>query len=105
MSASPIYAANYEVLKASIPLAELALDMRWVRGIMLPMRSGGSLIPNYGNITHNPWVVLQACLAGQVNSVLADPAFRKNVDDLCRSPAAGGGDARTGFKRTIRKLP
>ena len=33
-------------------------------------------------LTHNPWVVLQTVSREKVQRDLADPAFRKNVDDL-----------------------
>ena len=35
--------------------------------------------------THNPWVVLQTVSRDQIERVLADPLFRKNVDDLLRT--------------------
>ncbi|MGA9988114.1 MAG: alpha-glucan family phosphorylase, partial [Terriglobales bacterium] len=43
------------------------------------------LDPELWEITHNPWVVLQTVSRDQIERVLADPAFRKNVDDLLRS--------------------
>ncbi|MGB8466148.1 MAG: DUF3417 domain-containing protein [Terrimicrobiaceae bacterium] len=36
-------------------------------------------------ITHNPWVVLQTVSRNQIERVLADPVFRRNVDDLLRA--------------------
>ena len=36
-------------------------------------------------LTHNPWVVLQTVSRDQIERVLADPAFRKNVNDLVQA--------------------
>jgi starch phosphorylase len=65
-------------------LAELALDMRWswnhaTDGIWR------TLDPTLWELTENPWVVLQTASHDQIKRVLADPAFRKDVDDLLRS--------------------
>jgi len=40
------------------------------------------LEPDLWEITHNPWVVLQTVSRDRIKQVLADPAFRKNVDRL-----------------------
>ena len=40
------------------------------------------LDPRLWEITHNPWVVLQTVSRDQIERVLADPVFRKNVDGL-----------------------
>ena len=52
---------------------------------MPPTKCGGSLIPTLWELTQNPWVVLQTVSRDQLERVLADPAFRKNVDDLLRA--------------------
>jgi starch phosphorylase len=62
-------------------LAELALDMRWswnhsTDGVWR------ALDPILWKLTQNPWVVLQTVSQDQLKRVLADPAFRKNIDDL-----------------------
>ncbi|MDQ3186315.1 MAG: alpha-glucan family phosphorylase [Pseudomonadota bacterium] len=36
-------------------------------------------------LTHNPWVVLQTVSRKKLQQVFADPAFRKNVDDLVQA--------------------
>ena len=62
------------------------------------------LDPELWEITHNPWVVLQTASRDQIERVLADPVFRKNVDGLVQP----GGKRRKrprGFSRTMRKLP
>jgi starch phosphorylase len=65
-------------------LAELALDLRWswnhsTDGVWR------TLDPRLWELTHNPWVVLQTVSRDQIEKVLADPAFRKNVDDLLQA--------------------
>ena len=60
-------------------LAELALDLRWswnhaTDGVWR------QLDPALWEFTHNPWVVLQTVSRDKLRSVLADPAFRKDVD-------------------------
>ncbi len=62
-------------------LAELALDLRWswnhaTDGLWR------TLDPTLWGITQNPWVVLQTAGRDQIERALADPAFRKNLDDL-----------------------
>jgi starch phosphorylase len=43
------------------------------------------LDPELWEITHNPWVVLQTVSRDQIERVLADPVFRKNVDSLVQT--------------------
>ncbi len=74
-------------------LAELALDMRWSWNHATD-EVWRQLDPELWEITHNPWVVLQTVSRDQIERVLADPVFRKNVDDLVQDQAASGGGAR-----------
>ena len=71
-------------------LAELALDMRssWNHATDQVWRQ---LDPVLWDLTHNPWVVVQTVSREKLQQVLADPAFRKNVDGLvqARRDAAG----------------
>ncbi|HEY6925630.1 MAG TPA: alpha-glucan family phosphorylase [Steroidobacteraceae bacterium] len=62
-------------------LSELALDMRssWNHATDLVWRQ---LDPVLWELTHNPWVILQTVSREKLQRVLAEPAFRKNVDDL-----------------------
>ena len=62
-------------------LAELALDMRssWNHATDTMWRQ---LDPVLWELTQNPWVVLQTVSREKLQHVLADSAFRKNVDDL-----------------------
>jgi len=65
-------------------LAELALDMRssWNHATDQVWRQ---LDPVLWEITHNPWVVLQTASRESLQRVLADRAFRKNIDELLQT--------------------
>ncbi len=65
-------------------LAELALDMRWSwnHGADNVWRQ---LEPTLWERTQNPWVVLQTVSREHLGHMLADPVFRKNVDDLLQT--------------------
>jgi starch phosphorylase len=65
-------------------LAELALDMRWSWNHATD-KGWRHLDPELWEITHNPWVVLQTVSRDQIEPVLADPVFRKNVDSLVQT--------------------
>jgi len=65
-------------------LAELALDMRWSWNHATD-QVWRQLDPTLWEMTQNPWVVLQTVSRDKLKSVLADAAFRKNIDDLLRS--------------------
>jgi starch phosphorylase len=62
-------------------LAELALDMRWSWNHATD-EVWRQLDPELWELTHSPWVVLQTVSRDRVERVLADPTFRKNVEDL-----------------------
>ncbi len=79
----PIYNLLPTEIEGFDSLAELALDMRWswnhaTDGVWR------TLDPLLWEVTQNPWVVLQTASRDQIERVLADPVFRKNVDDLLR---------------------
>ena len=65
-------------------LSELALDMRssWNHATDQVWRQ---LDPVLWELTHNPWGVLQTVSRDRIEGVLADPVFRKNVDDLVQA--------------------
>ena len=65
-------------------LAELALDVRssWNHATDQLWRQ---LDPELWKMTHNPWVVLQTVSRDQIERVLADPVFRKDVDGLLQA--------------------
>lgn len=65
-------------------LAELALDLRssWNHATDSVWRQ---LDPELWELTSNPWVVLQTVSRHKIARVLADPAFRKDVDVLVQA--------------------
>ncbi len=65
-------------------LAELALDMRssWNHATDQVWRQ---LDPVLWELTHNPWGVLQTVSREKLRGVLADPSFRKDIDDLVQA--------------------
>jgi starch phosphorylase len=65
-------------------LSELALDMRWSWNHATD-KVWRQLDPGLWEITHNPWVVLQTVSRDQIKRVLAEPVFRKDVDDLLQT--------------------
>ena len=69
-------------------LAELALNLRWswnhaTDGLWR------QLDPELWEDTHNPWVVLETVSRDRIERLLADPAFRKNVQDLVQARRRG----------------
>ena len=65
-------------------LAEMALDLRWSpnHGADEVWRR---LDPVRWELTKSPWLVLQTVGKDQLETMLHDPAFRKDVDDLLRA--------------------
>ena len=55
-------------------------------------------------ITHNPWVVLQTVSREQIERVLADPVFRKNVDGLVEA-ARKAAEAPAWFQKNHAESP
>lgn len=80
----PLYHFLATEIEGFDSLAELALDMRssWNHTTNDIWRQ---LDPELWDIAHNPWVVLQTVSRERIESVMADPGFRKNVDDLVRT--------------------
>ena len=78
-------------------LAELALDRRWSCRHATD-RLWRELGPEVWEMTRNPWVVLQAASRDQLESLLAEPAFRKDVDGLLSTRRAAL-EASTWFQR------
>lgn len=85
---TPISHPKESLLSADVEgfdsLAELALDMRssWNHATDQVWRQ---LDPVLWEFTHNPWVVLQTVSREKLQGVLADPVFRKSVDDLVQA--------------------
>ncbi len=65
-------------------LAELALDMWWAWNHATD-EVWRQLDLELWEFTHNPWVVLQTVSRDRIESVLADPVFRKKLDDLVQA--------------------
>jgi starch phosphorylase len=62
-------------------LAELALDMRWSWSHYAD-EVWRQLDPELWDFTQNPWVVLQTVSRDKLEHMLADPLFRKKLDNL-----------------------
>ena len=62
-------------------LAELALNMRWSWNHSTD-DVWRQLDSKLWEVTQNPWVVLQTASRDQIERKLADPVFRKNLDEL-----------------------
>ena len=84
-------------------LAELALDMRssWNHATDSVWRQ---LDPVLWELTHNPWVVLQTVSREKLERVLANPAFRKGVDDLVQARREAA-EAPAWFQKTYPQPP
>ena len=80
----PIYNLLPTEIEGFNSLAELALDLRWSWNHATD-EVWRQLDPTLWEITHNPWIVLQTVSRDQINRVLANPAFRKQVDGLLRT--------------------
>ena len=80
----PIYSLLPTDIEGFDSLAELALDMRWSWNHAAD-EVWRQLDPALWEFTQNPWVVLQTVSRDKLQRVLADPAFRKKVDDLVQA--------------------
>jgi len=99
----PIYSLLSTDVEGFDSLAELALDMRssWNHATDQVWRQ---LDPVLWELTQNPWVVLQTVSREKLQRVLADPAFRKNVDDLVQA-RRNAAEARAWFQQTYPQSP
>jgi len=81
---NPIYSFLPTEVEGFDSLAELALDMRssWNHATDQVWRQ---LDPVLWELTQNPWGILQTVSRDQIERVLANPAFRKKVDDLLQA--------------------
>lgn len=78
---SPVYTFFPTEVEGFDVLAELALDMYlyWNHSADEIWKQ---LDPDLWELTYNPWVVLQTISRDQLKRTLADPDFRKRLDDL-----------------------
>jgi starch phosphorylase len=83
-ASKPIYSPLTANVEGFDSLAELALDMcwSWNHATDEVWRQLDSALWEF---TQNPWVVLQTVSKDKLQRVLADPTFRKNIDDLLRA--------------------
>ncbi|SPE60218.1 Alpha-glucan phosphorylase [Verrucomicrobia bacterium] len=83
--AKPLNHALYSYLPTDVEgvdsLAELALDMRWSWNHAAD-ELWQQLDPDLWELTHNPWVVLQTASRDQLEKTLAEPGFRKRVEEI-----------------------
>jgi starch phosphorylase len=80
----PLYSLLPTEIEGFDSLAELALNMRWSWNHATD-EVWRQLDAELWEITHNPWVVLQTVSRERIERVLADPVFRKNIDDLIQA--------------------
>ena len=84
-------------------LAELALDLHWSWNHATD-EVWRMLDPVLWELTQNPWVVLQTVSRDQLERVLTDPAFRKDVDDLLQAKH-DTADAPAWFQQKYPQAP
>jgi len=85
---TPVSKTTYSYLPKDIEgfdsLAELALDLHWSWNHATD-EVWRKLEPTLWELTQNPWIVLQTVSRRKLERVLADPAFRKNINDLLQA--------------------
>jgi glycogen phosphorylase len=80
----PIYSLLPTDVEGFDSLADLALDIHWYWNHTADA-IWRQLDPVLWELTYNPWVVLQTVSRDRLRRALADPAFRRKVDDLLRT--------------------
>ncbi len=84
-------------------LSKLALDMRWSWNHATD-EMWRKLDSKLWETTHNPWVVLQTVSRDQIQRLLADPAFKKEVDGLVEA-SRRAAEAPAWFQRNHSGVP
>ena len=84
LSSEPNYNALHADIEGFDSLAELALDLHWSWNHATD-EVWRQLDAKLWEFTQNPWVVLQTVSKDKLKSVLGNPAFRKNIDDLLQT--------------------
>ncbi|HUL41575.1 MAG TPA: alpha-glucan family phosphorylase [Burkholderiales bacterium] len=100
-SRSPVYEFLPSGIDGFDSLAELALDMRWSWNHAAD-KIWRKLDPDLWELAHNPWVVLQTVSRGQLQRVLADPVFRKTIDELVQAKRQAA-DTPAWFQQNYQK--
>jgi starch phosphorylase len=80
----PIYGLPPTQIEGFDSLAELALDLRWSWN-HATSKLWSQLESELWEIKHNTGVVVQTVAVDGIERMLADPAFRKDVDGLVRT--------------------
>jgi len=99
----PIYDLLPSDIKGFDSLTALALDMRWSWNHATD-EVWRQLDPALWETTHNPWVVLQTVARDRIERVLADPAFRSNVEGLVEA-SRKAAEAPAWFQRNHALAP
>ncbi|MGO9443429.1 MAG: alpha-glucan family phosphorylase [Thiobacillaceae bacterium] len=84
-------------------LAELALDMRWTWNHATD-QVWRQLDAALWDLTQNPWGVLQTVSREKLQDVLAEPAFRKHLDELVQA-RRDASQAPAWFQQTYPQSP
>ena len=84
-------------------LVELALDLRWSWNHAAD-DVWRQLDPTLWALTHNPWVILQTVSRDRLKRLTADPAFRQQVEALCRARRQAAA-APAWFQQTYPQAP
>jgi starch phosphorylase len=100
---NPIYSLLPMEVEGFDSLAELALDMRWSWNHAAD-EVWRELDPALWDLTHSPWGVLQTVSRDRMQRVLADPSFRKKVDDLVQAKRQST-EAPAWFQQTYPQSP
>jgi starch phosphorylase len=80
-TSQPAYGRLPTEIEGFESLAELALNLRWSWNHRAD-QVWRQIDPIQWKLTQNAWVVLQTASRDKLAKLLADPAFRKNVDEL-----------------------
>jgi len=80
----PVYSSFPADMEGFDSLAELALDLRWSWDHSAD-EVWRRLDPDLWDLTHSPWIVLQAISRDDFQSVMNDPLFRDKIDFLVKS--------------------
>jgi glycogen phosphorylase len=99
----PVFSLLPTDLEGFDSLAELALDLRWSWNHSAD-QVWRQLDPELWELTHNPWGVLQTVSRDRIERTLADPVFRKRVDDLLQARRRQA-DAPAWFQQTYPQSP
>jgi starch phosphorylase len=99
----PLYSLHPADIDGFESLVDLALDMRWSWNHSTD-EVWRQLDPELWDLTHHPCDVLQTVSREKIRSVLADPAFRKKIDDLLLSKKQAE-DAPAWFQQSHPQTP